>query len=510
MLQSLLSRLPAVIPAQLRLLGCVLLALAGTAVAEQPVVVSHDGFDQRLTTQLQWLPRATGIDTLDQARAARAAGEFSPVPMENLQLGYQDEALWLHFRLQNQLLHHTAANRDDRFYLSVDYPLLDNVEFYLVQGDRVRTMVTGDLYHFTQRYFNLNNFVFPIALAPGASGDIYIRVFSSSSLVLPVRLQTERAFVDNQFALNTLNGLYLGITLGLGIYNLFLWVGVRKAVYGVYVLLVTNICLFNSTIMGFTYRLWPDFNSLQQYSIYIFSFSSGVLVILFGVKYLNTRTTQPRLHRLLMLQMWVYLACIPALFAVPVAVAAKLTVVTTIFGSLTMILVAIRSVLAGYHPAIYYLLGQGAVLLSVLFVALASQNVIPNYYLAPQVMKWCSAFELIVFSLGLAEMMNTERRLREQAQAESQQSQKQLLQTQLQLNEELDQLVRQRTRELEAVNQQLRDLNIRDDLTGLHNRRYLNETLSRECQQAYRQREPLSLLMLDIDFFKQLNDTYGH
>ena len=99
MLQSLLSRLPAVIPAQLRLLGCVLLALAGTAVAEQPVVVSHDGFDQRLTTQLQWLPRATGIDTLDQARAARAAGEFSPVPMENLQLGYQDEALWLHFRL---------------------------------------------------------------------------------------------------------------------------------------------------------------------------------------------------------------------------------------------------------------------------------------------------------------------------------------------------------------------------------------------------------------------------
>lgn len=49
-----------------------------------------------------------------------------------------------------------------------------------------------------------------------------------------------------------------------------------------------------------------------------------------------------------------------------------------------------------------------------------------------------------------------------------------------------------------------------DDLTGLPNRRTLEDTLEREVARAERSREPLSVVMLDIDHFKRLNDTYGH
>lgn len=51
---------------------------------------------------------------------------------------------------------------------------------------------------------------------------------------------------------------------------------------------------------------------------------------------------------------------------------------------------------------------------------------------------------------------------------------------------------------------------IRDPLTGLYNRRYMNETLDRELHKAHRHKHAVGIVMLDIDHFKMFNDTYGH
>jgi diguanylate cyclase (GGDEF)-like protein len=56
----------------------------------------------------------------------------------------------------------------------------------------------------------------------------------------------------------------------------------------------------------------------------------------------------------------------------------------------------------------------------------------------------------------------------------------------------------------------LRNQSIRDPLTGLYNRRYLEESLNRELQRAKRAGRNLSLVMLDLDHFKHFNDTFGH
>jgi len=74
----------------------------------------------------------------------------------------------------------------------------------------------------------------------------------------------------------------------------------------------------------------------------------------------------------------------------------------------------------------------------------------------------------------------------------------------------LEQLVRERTRELEASRAQLEELASRDALTGLWNRRALTEILRREVIRARRERTPLTLAIVDIDHFKQVNDTHGH
>jgi diguanylate cyclase (GGDEF)-like protein len=64
--------------------------------------------------------------------------------------------------------------------------------------------------------------------------------------------------------------------------------------------------------------------------------------------------------------------------------------------------------------------------------------------------------------------------------------------------------------ELLNKNQALERLSTVDELTGLRNRRYLMEALSTEFKRARRFRTPLTLLMLDIDHFKQVNDQLGH
>jgi diguanylate cyclase (GGDEF)-like protein/PAS domain S-box-containing protein len=65
-------------------------------------------------------------------------------------------------------------------------------------------------------------------------------------------------------------------------------------------------------------------------------------------------------------------------------------------------------------------------------------------------------------------------------------------------------------REVQALQDQLREQAIRDPLTGLYNRRYLNEFFDRELSLAVRRRLPISAVMADLDKFKAVNDTYGH
>lgn len=56
----------------------------------------------------------------------------------------------------------------------------------------------------------------------------------------------------------------------------------------------------------------------------------------------------------------------------------------------------------------------------------------------------------------------------------------------------------------------IHEMAIKDGLTNVHNKRYLLETLEREIPRALRHHRPLSVLLFDIDFFKKINDTYGH
>jgi len=66
------------------------------------------------------------------------------------------------------------------------------------------------------------------------------------------------------------------------------------------------------------------------------------------------------------------------------------------------------------------------------------------------------------------------------------------------------------TKKLRRANKKLENVSYTDSLTSLHNRRYFNLVYNRELKRAKRDKSYITFMMLDIDFFKQYNDTYGH
>lgn len=84
-------------------------------------------------------------------------------------------------------------------------------------------------------------------------------------------------------------------------------------------------------------------------------------------------------------------------------------------------------------------------------------------------------------------------------------------------NQQLENRVRERTlalaqanHNLQLANEQLKAFSRTDGLLRINNRVYFDERLQEELARARRQRQPLAVLMMDVDFFKRYNDTYGH
>jgi len=75
---------------------------------------------------------------------------------------------------------------------------------------------------------------------------------------------------------------------------------------------------------------------------------------------------------------------------------------------------------------------------------------------------------------------------------------------------DMNQQLRQKLTEIEELQKRLTEQAIRDPLTGLYNRRFLEESLVRELAKARRTQKPLSVAVIDLDHFKRVNDAHGH
>jgi diguanylate cyclase (GGDEF)-like protein/PAS domain S-box-containing protein len=129
---------------------------------------------------------------------------------------------------------------------------------------------------------------------------------------------------------------------------------------------------------------------------------------------------------------------------------------------------------------------------------ISMQSYLPNYYSAEQI----RLFETIANQAAIA-IENS--RLYEAAHREikeRREAQETLQQTNLELQVQLQRV--------ESLQEELREQAIRDSLTGLFNRRFLDEVFPKQINRMKKQGSSLAVIMLDIDGFKSFNDTHGH
>ncbi len=80
----------------------------------------------------------------------------------------------------------------------------------------------------------------------------------------------------------------------------------------------------------------------------------------------------------------------------------------------------------------------------------------------------------------------------------------------IQRNKQVERKVQQRTKELNKANEKLKEISRTDSLTNIANRRFFNEVIHTEWYRAIREKTTISLMLIDVDYFKLFNDKYGH
>lgn len=115
-------------------------------------------------------------------------------------------------------------------------------------------------------------------------------------------------------------------------------------------------------------------------------------------------------------------------------------------------------------------------------------------------------FDLILVQMGKRMQYEQELRTAKKESEEAYWKKDQALEELTKLNKEIE----QKQEELIAINESLVELSVTDKLTGLKNRRFFQEKLEEQVIHFARKEVPFSLLIVDIDHFKHVNDTYGH
>ncbi|MGY0612094.1 sensor domain-containing diguanylate cyclase [Luteimonas sp. A501] len=475
------------------------LTASASASASSVIELSADTGEIALSPHVTYRHDTAATDALADAWRALEAGGFKPLPGGNPAFGFQDGAFWVHARVVNR-------NPDEPRWLMVQtYPLSDHLDVYLRYPDgHVEHHAGGDTLPFSERAIRYRHPNFMLDLPAGQPVDILFRVQSQSSMQVPLVLYTPGAFTELSRDAQLAIGLYYGILLALFFYNLVLWLVLRDASYFWYLFHISafGLVLFCLNGLGFEY-LWPNNVWLADKSVPLSISLALIGMHQFARVFLGLGDRWPTGNRVSIIAISAF-ACfgIAAVF-VPyrlITPAVSLAVLASIVWITVVSVVALRK---GYRPARLFLLSWSMFLAGTAVFTLVAFGVIPKTFYTEYGVQIGSALEMLFLSVALsyryASLRNENERIVSQA------------------NVQLERTVATRTRELqrtldqlEQAHSRLRESSRRDGLTGLYNRSHFHDAFERLLVACNQDRRPLSLLMVDLDFFKAINDEHGH
>ncbi|MCG8669244.1 MAG: ATP-binding protein [Pseudomonadales bacterium] len=339
--------------------------------------------------------------TIQDVMADNQAAVFQLNHGSSINFGYSESAYWLKLPVTNRL------KETVKLILSFDYSLVDEVDFYWVQQGQVSQQRSlGDSRPLQPSVYDVPHYIDEFKLRPDQNVVLYIRMRSASSLSAPISISSESAFVSKVAQFRNIEGAFYGLALGLLCYNLFLMVMLRERIYLEYVLFVAAHVFFQLFITGYGKFLFPENEFVYERGVYIFGVVSGMLLFQFSRSYLHTAKQSPKVDKFMRFYLLFCFGMLILESTASIQLTNKVNAAVVFFGCVFLFVIGFIRVFSGYKSARFFLVGQGAVLASVMFTALSSRQVISGYEFAPLVMKLGTVVELLFFSVGLADRIN--------------------------------------------------------------------------------------------------------
>jgi diguanylate cyclase (GGDEF)-like protein len=473
-----------------------------TAAATPTITLSAAAGDVDLVGKVRYLKDESGA--LSFADVQARAAEFAAYPASaDLNFGYRGRVYWVALPVT------LAADAPRDWWLEIGYPPLEYVRFYAPDGT---VMEGGARVPFSQRVVAHRNHVFPVTFPPDAqTATLYVRVQSDTTGLIPVRLRSAGAFHHNNVSSYMVMGVYYGLLFALGAYNLMLFVALRSAVFGYYVLWVIALAGGVAALNGVGSQfLWRDWTEASIAALAASLLASNALGVQFSRVFLETRTHFPRFDRLLVAVGVIGIVGALLTFVLPLRIGIQFMSVTALATTSVLIALAVAAVRRSVPSAGYYLIAWIVLLVGAGLSALRNFGLVPNMFISQYGLQIGSAFEMLLLSFALAARYNALKRANDEAQAN-------LLAAARRQEAELEERVTARTLELAQTNTRLaesearlRDLAHHDPLTGLPNRLRFAEQLNASLMRAAASGSDAAVLLLDLDGFKPVNDTFGH
>lgn len=412
-----------------------------------------------LVPHLRLLQDPGGSLELRDVLAADAQHALRPVQGGSANFGFTPAAYWVAFTLRN------ASALPLPLVVRQDYPLIDHLEFWAEDAaGEWQGLVTGDRLPFTSRALPLRDFVFPIVVPPESERTYYLRYATQGSLNVGLSVSSETAFLPKLGVEQFLLGIYYGGFLVLVIYNLFLFIAVRDRAYVYYMGYAISYGLYFGVHNGVSFQfLWPDHPWLGNEILIVLLGLSLIFGIQFARKICAGRQLSPRsdwIARSLMLAL-IPLTIVAPLFGYRVMI--LLFSALTLFSCVLLLGMGTISLLRGSISARYFMVAWVTLLSGVIIYMLKTFGLLPHNNFTQNAFQVGALIEMVLLSLALGARVS-----------------------------------------------EIHKRGYIDELSRLHNRRHFDEHLPREFCHAARAGVPLSLLVLDLDHFKTINDRYGH
>lgn len=330
---------------------------------------------------------------------------------KNLNFGMSKKAFWLKLDIK-------SINNENDWLLEIGHPVLDHVELYSPdENGNYSVMETGDALPFHSRKVKQRTFAFDIHAKADTVTTYYLRVTSESTISIPLKIWNEKAMAENRADEQIIFGLYYGLILAMGLYNIFLFIYVRDLSYMYYVLYIVTFGLLQMSLNGLAFQyLWPNSTWLASYAPTFLIPGFVIFIIQFTRHFILSYQNTPRLDKVFKFLFWVGAVLTINSMMLPIS-SILWVIVVYCFITLTIVIgAAIRAWWKGYKPATYYLISWGGIFIGGFLYGFKSIGILPNIFITSYGLQIGAAMEVILLSVALAARINIMKKEKEEAQ----------------------------------------------------------------------------------------------